>query len=107
MQQVDVLVSRDLDGRFSAREAAAVKEWRGDSQYSIHSMRDHPQHNVGMLGGAWGADLTRNVTESKGNKISARREWKITWKYMLNDKKIHSERYRKGPDQDMLTRYVT
>ena len=102
-----MFVSRDLDARFSAREAAAVKEWRENSHYSIHTMRDHPQHNVGILGGAWGADLTRNVIESKGDKISARRQWKITWKNMLNDKKMHSERYLKGPDQDMLTRYVT
>ena len=107
MQQVNVFVSRDLDTRFNAREAAAVKEWRENSHHSIHTMRDHPQHNVAILGGAWGADLTRNVTASNGNKISARQEWKITWKNMLNDKKIHSERHRKGPDQDLLTRYLT
>jgi len=105
-EQVDVFVSRDLDTRFNAREAAAVKEWRENSHYSIHTMRDHPYHNIGILGGAWGADLTRNVTASNGKNISARQEWKITWKKMLTDKKIHSERHRKGPDQDLLTRQV-
>jgi len=69
-------------------------------------MRDHPQHNVGLLGGAWGADLTRNISETNGSLISARKKWKVTWKYILRDRKILSERHKLGPDQDLLTRLV-
>ena len=104
---MDVFVSRDLDSRISAREATAVKEWRDSSKLSIHSMRDNPGHGVGLVGASWGTDLTRNVSDSKGNKISARRAWKIAWRYMLKDKKIHARRHRWGPDQDILARYKT
>ena len=40
--QVDVLLSRDLDSRVSAREAAAVEEWIESEVASFHNMRDHP-----------------------------------------------------------------
>ena len=69
-------------------------------------MRDHPQHNIGLLGGAWGADLTRNISETNGSLISARKKWKVTWKNILRDRKIFSERHKLGPDQDLLTRYI-
>ena len=101
---MDVYVSRDLDSRSNARESAAVTEWREQSNLAIHSMRDHPQHGVGLVGASWGTDLTRNVSDSKGNKVSARQAWKIAWKYMLNDKEIHAKKNRWGPDQDILTR---
>ena len=97
-------MSRDLDSRISAREAAAVNEWRDKSNQSIHSMRDNPGHGVGLVGASWGTDLTRNVTGSKGNLILARRAWKIAWKHMLKDKKINARRHRWGPDQDIIAR---
>ena len=101
---MDVFASRDLDSRISAREVAAVSEWQENSTEPIHSMRDHPQVGIGLVGASWGTDLTRNVSDSKGNKISARRAWKIAWKYMLKDKEIYAKRNRWGPDQDILRR---
>ena len=86
------MVSRDLDSRFSAREAAAIKEWRENSTLPIHSMRDHPGHGIGMVGASWGTDLTRNISDAKGNIFSARKAWKWAWKHMLKDKKIHARR---------------
>ena len=99
-----MFVSRDLDSRLSAREAAAVKEWREKSNYTIHSMRDHPGHGVGLVGASWDADLTRNVTDIKGHKISARKAWKISWRHMLKARNIHARRHRWGPDQDIIAR---
>ncbi len=50
---VDVFISRDCDSRLNAREAAAVQEWL-DGPKLIHSMRDHPEHSVPIMGGMWG-----------------------------------------------------
>ncbi len=49
MPQVDVWVSRDLDSRFSDREAAAVAEWLASDE-PFHAMRDHPGHEAALLG---------------------------------------------------------
>ena len=103
---------RDLDSRFTAREAAAVKEWRENSTQPIHSMRDHPHHGVGMVGASWGTDLTRKVNATN-TQLSpnmhlrkARLIWKLAWRYMKKDKMIHARRNRWGPDQNLLTKYV-
>lgn len=50
---VEVFISRDCDSRLSEREAVAVQEWL-DGPWFIHSMRDHPEHTVPLLGGMWG-----------------------------------------------------
>ncbi len=42
-------VCRDLDSRFSDREAAAVAEWLASDE-AIHAMRDHPLHQTPLLG---------------------------------------------------------
>ena len=50
---VSVMLSRDADSRLNARERAAVDTWlRGDQDF--HVMRDHPEHNLPILGGMWG-----------------------------------------------------
>ena len=90
--QVDYLISRDLDSRFSARETAAVSEWL-ESGRALHAMRDHPWHPVPMLGGGWGARLT-------DSKI--REHWNSSWTKILNNPKAFSSKKDKGPDQDIL-----
>ena len=102
--QVDVFACRDLDSQFSAREAAAVREWREHSNLTIHSMRDHPGHGVGMVGASWGTDLTRKMVDANKKTFLARTAWKWSWKHMLKDKKIHARRNRWGPDQDILAK---
>ena len=72
--QVDVLLSRDLDSRISAREVAAVREWLGSGR-GVHSMRDHPTHWVPMLGSAWAARL---------DTPGARARWADTWSNILS-----------------------
>lgn len=51
--EVDVMLSRDCDSRISDREVAAVAEWIL-SDKDFHIMRDHPCHDVPILGGMWG-----------------------------------------------------
>jgi hypothetical protein len=49
----EAIVFRDTDSRLSPRERAAVDSWLA-SGADAHVMRDHPYHNVPMLGGLWG-----------------------------------------------------
>ena len=95
--QVDIFASRDLDSRLSAREVAAVNEWLYNSTKPIHAMRDNPWHNIGMLGGAWDTDLTRETS---------RKGWRDAWNEMMKDPLINATRDKNGPDQLLLNRHV-
>ena len=53
---VDLMVSRDLDSRLTAREQAAVEEWL-TTGLAFHVMRDHPAHGASILAGLWGARM--------------------------------------------------
>jgi hypothetical protein len=69
----DVMISRDTDSRLSVREKLAVDEWL-ESDKDFHIMRDHPYHNVLILGGMWGVrnGILKNIISiinqyNKGN----------------------------------------
>jgi GR25 family glycosyltransferase involved in LPS biosynthesis len=51
--EVEYLISRDVDSRISPREVLAVQEWIL-SKKTLHVMRDHPQHYPKILGGMYG-----------------------------------------------------
>lgn len=51
--RVDAAIFRDADSRLNARERAAVDAWLSGRR-PFHVMRDHPHHNIAMLGGMWG-----------------------------------------------------
>jgi hypothetical protein len=51
--EVELFLSRDCDSRINPREQAAVYEWN-DSKKTLHTMRDHYEHIVPILGGMWG-----------------------------------------------------
>ena len=51
--KVDVVIVRDLDSRFITREIMATNEWLG-SPLQLHSMRDHEQHDIAVMGGMFG-----------------------------------------------------
>ena len=91
--KVDVFASRDIDSRINEREAAAVKEWREKSRKPIHAMRDHWRHKMGILAGAWGAELTRK---------NARIDWAAAWKVMLKNPVLYAGRDEHIPDQKLL-----
>ena len=57
---VEVLLSRDTDARFTIREKLAVDEWL-NSTCSFHIMRDHPHHNFLILGGMFGTRKIKSI----------------------------------------------
>lgn len=94
--QVDFYLSRDLDSEFNDREISAVTEWV-ESDKSFHMMRDHPMHDIGMLGSAWGVRLT---------KEEVRHKWRKAWKNGFQNEIMYKARNLTGPDQGFLHKYV-
>ena len=39
------------------RQVNAVGEWLTNTNYSLHGMRDHPNHIAKIMGGLWGARI--------------------------------------------------
>lgn len=50
---VEYMISRDTDSRLGVREKSAVDEWISSGK-KYHIMRDHPYHNMPVMGGMWG-----------------------------------------------------
>jgi hypothetical protein len=48
-----MFISRDIDSRLSPRELFVVNEWI-NSDYIFHTIRDHKQHSIPVLGGMFG-----------------------------------------------------
>ena len=70
-------------------------------------MRDHPYHNVAMLGASWGTNLTRYLRGNffeNSKTITARQAWKLTWKNMLKEDLMYARCEAWGPDQIILDR---
>lgn len=80
----DVFIVRDLDSRLNPRESAAVAAWLQSGKFA-HVMRDHPLHDVAMVGGMWGCHC-----------------WPA-FRDLLNDWKV---RDHKGSDQEFLEQRV-
>jgi len=51
---IEAHLFRDCDSRLTAREAAAAAEWEASGK-DFYIIRDHPEHNMPMLAGMWGA----------------------------------------------------
>eukprot|EP00092_Neocalanus_flemingeri_P009488 GFUD01010214.1.p1 GENE.GFUD01010214.1~~GFUD01010214.1.p1 ORF type:complete len:192 (-),score=41.11 GFUD01010214.1:30-605(-) len=90
---VDIMVSRDLDSRFSPREAAAVSGWLS-SDLPFHIMRDHPAHGTYILGGTWGAKLTNKTRDKYAGMV----------KKLVQD--ASGNEWKKGLDQILLSKWV-
>ena len=86
--EVDIILSRDCDSRISEREIKAINEWL-ESDKDFHIMRDHPHHNVPILGGMWGA---RNGILREVNITNKIKQW--------------TKFDRKGVDQDFLDQII-
>jgi protein O-GlcNAc transferase len=54
-KNIDFLIFRDCDSRFSVREKISVDEWVA-SKKQFHIMRDHPYHKTPIMGGLWGVN---------------------------------------------------
>ena len=95
-EQVDILLVRDLDSDISPREVNAVNEFI-QSEKDFHIMRDHPQHEVPILGGTWGIKLLKpEIREKMSSSI---------WTMFRKDL-FYASRDRSGPDQQLLRRIV-
>ena len=51
---IDIMLSRDCDSEITIREVEAIRQFE-QSDKSFHIMRDHPWHNIEILGGMWGS----------------------------------------------------
>lgn len=56
---VEIMLSRDTDARFTTREIMAVNQWLNQNTL-FHIMRDHPHHAFCILGGMFG---TRKIPD--------------------------------------------
>ena len=93
---VDIMCSRDLDSVLYKREEDAVNYWMG-TETTLHTMRDHPNHNLVILGGMWCYRTKSNLT----------RATEILELMLKNAGKRNSlSEATKGDDQDMLHKYL-
>uniref|UniRef100_A0A7S3NI40 Uncharacterized protein n=1 Tax=Aureoumbra lagunensis TaxID=44058 RepID=A0A7S3NI40_9STRA len=65
--KVTRFIVRDSDSRLNARDACAVAEWIHLStttlpDLTIHSIRDHPNHDRHLNGGLWGATNASRIS---------------------------------------------
>ena len=93
--QVSHMVSRDLDSLLNVREAAAVQEWL-ESDKAFHFMRDHPAHNIEILGSGWGIRMSPLERDLLDSAFMAAAKDPLFW----------APRDWYGPDQGFLKRYV-
>lgn len=62
--EVEIMISRDVDTLILDREVDAVNEWLASGKV-LHIMRDHPKHEMPIMGGMWGCRTSyfRNLQE--------------------------------------------
>lgn len=97
------MLSRDTDSRIGLREQLVVNEWL-NSDKKLHIIKDHPYHNVAMLGGMWGAknttlnvhDLIEQFKKTKEFKNAKNCDQIFLWKYIYpyfleEDMMIHDD----------------
>ena len=88
---VDIALFRDSDSRFSGREADAVKFWIKSGK-KFHIMRDHPWHNMPIMGGMWGMRKLAYNFEIKP----------LVRKYLSSLARASDGRFKYGVDQEFL-----
>ena len=86
-ENVEIMLSRDIDTRFLLREKLAVYDWL-KSDKLFHIMRDHPHHNFKILGGMFGT-----------KKIPLIQSWKLIMEDLI-------QKSNKQYDQDFLKEHI-
>ena len=96
---VERIIVRDSDSRFTHREANAVADWE-HSNKDLHVMRDHPHHGFSVMGGMWGIktenkfnnlldfNMRDSIIRHQGGKredITNRNSWSMTDQHFLRD----------------------
>lgn len=87
-------IIRDADARLSPRDAAAVQEWVASGRL-FHTMHDHPEHGVPILGGMWGAVsgfLPRNLLQDWIDSGANDQGWleSVVWPLVRSETLDHS-----------------
>ena len=110
-EDVEVMLSRDVDSRLNVREKHAVDEWI-KSDKSFHIMRDHPWHGTQILGGMWGAKYPK-LKEMKEliEKYTKGDFWQVDQNFLrdkiypkiVNDCISHDEFFNYGQKQPFPT----
>ena len=93
--QVDSFFVRDLDSEISRRESEVVEQFSKSSK-DFHVLRDHPYHDISILGGLWGIKFQNTVIREKFTQ---------SFNQLLSDPLVNSTRTTHGPDQTALTKY--
>ena len=105
-KDVERVIFRDTDSRFTDREVSAVNEWIGSGEI-LHIMKDHPYHGgfpilAGMFGilGGYVPDISAVL-----KKISTAEQYHYDqiflrdyiWNFFQNQSLIHDEFFLKKP----------
>ncbi|XP_065656604.1 uncharacterized protein LOC136082000 isoform X2 [Hydra vulgaris] len=95
---VDIACIRDLDSKILERESDAVRIWLKSGKL-VYAMKDHPQHDIPILGGMW---CYRNkLNRELGIKIA-----QLCIENSMHRNPIKQEEAKKGDDQNILTRHI-
>lgn len=96
---VEIMLSRDVDTVILDREVKAVNEWI-DSGKVLHIMRDHPKHEMPIMGGMWGcrANAFRDIADliarwNRFDRYGCDQEFlaRVIYPKFMRDAWIHSE----------------
>lgn len=108
---VSVMLSRDCDSRLSKREKAAVEEWL-KSDKKFHIMRDHPWHDIEILGGMWGAKypvlanmdkLLKNVVKGDYWQVDQEFLKQSVYPIIKNESLVHDSFFNYEPNKKDFT----
>ena len=90
---VERIIVRDSDSRFTHREVNAVLDWERSNK-ELHIMRDHPHHGYAIMGGMWGIktgigfNMQESIIRHQGGKredVTNRSAWSMTDQHFLRD----------------------
>lgn len=104
-EDVSEFLVRDCDSRINPREAEAVAEWEASNKV-FHTMRDHPYHDIPLLGALWGAkkgflpefcDLMKKFLNELDSDQIAKRD-----KYFYTDQNFLKQIWTKVKDNAMV-----
>jgi len=84
-ENVELMLSRDTDSRFSIREVNAVNEWMSSGK-TFHIIRDHPYHGYKILGGAWASRKIQNFDFKQKMEIykSVMGIWDVDQRFLID-----------------------
>lgn len=96
---IDYFLSRDADSRISDREMNLINEWIYSNK-SFHIIRDHPWHDIEILGGTFGVNI------KKFKELIIDKDFKNIDFYKEHYYYIYDKNREKWPDQQFLKEII-